>query len=217
MSNNDMPVQVIVAAFQNEEGAEDAFKKLKDAKKEQVIAIENAAILRRDEDGKLHVKEVRDMSGGKGAAIGGVVGAVAGLLAGPLVLAAGAGALIGGLAAKLHDSGFHDERLKQLGEALTPGTSALVAVIEHTWVRDVEKSLTDYGANVTTESVKADIAQQLEAGHDVAYTAVATDQGILAGRVTSEEEQKAKAPDEAAPMIPPEQASASETGEAQPG
>ena len=215
MSNNDVPVQVIVAAFQNEEGAEDAFKKLKDAKKEHVIDIDNAAILRRDEDGKLHVKEVRDMSGGKGAAIGGVAGAVAGLLAGPVVLAAGAGALIGGLAAKLRDSGFRDERLKQLGEALTPGTSALVAVIEHTWVRDVEKLLADYGANVMTETIKADIAQQLEGGHNVAYTAIATDEGSIAGRMTSEDVQMASG--EAAGMIPPEQTDASETSETQPG
>jgi uncharacterized membrane protein len=215
MSNNDVPVQVIVAAFQNEKGAEDALQKLKEAKKEQVIDIDNTAVLRRDEDGKLHVKEARDMSGGKGAAIGSVAGAVAGLLAGPLVLAAGAGALIGGLAAKLRDSGFHDERLKQLGEALTPGTSALVAVIEHTWVRDVEKLLADYGADVTTESIKADIAQQLEAGHDVAYTAIRTDEGTIAGRVTSEAEQIA--PDEAATLTPPEQTGAPEAGEAQPG
>lgn len=214
MSNNDVPVQVIVAAFQNEEGAEDALKKLKDAKKEQVIDIDNAAILRRDEDGKLHVRELRDMSGGKGALIGGVVGAVSGLIAGPLVLATGAGALIGGLAAKLRDSGFRDERLKQLGAALTPGTSALVAVIEHTWVHDVERLLADYGANVTTESIKADIAQQLEAGHTVAYTAVATDEGILAGRMTSEDEQMASG--EAAAMIPPEQTGASEADETPP-
>ena len=214
MSNNDVPVQVIVAAFQNEEGAEDAFKKLKDAKKEQVIDIDNAAILRRDEDGKLHMKELRDMSGGKGAVIGGVVGAVSGLIAGPLILATGAGALIGGLAAKLRDSGFRDERLKQLGGALTPGTSALVAVIEHTWVRDVEKLLADYGAQVTTESIKADIAQQLEGGHTVAYTAIATDEGVLAGRMTSEDEQMAS--DKAAAMNPPEQTGASETGETPP-
>ena len=215
MSDNDVPVQVIVAAFQNEEGAEDALTKLKDAKKEQVIDINNAAILRRDEDGKLHVKETRDMSGGKGAAIGGVAGAVAGLLAGPLVLAAGAGALIGGLAAKLRDSGFRDDRLKQLGEALTPGTSALVAVVEHIWVGDAEQMLKLYGAQVTTESVKADIARQLEAGHDVAYTAIATDEGIVAERMDSEEAQMAS--DEAAPMFPPEQAGASETPETQPG
>jgi uncharacterized membrane protein len=213
MSKNDVPVQVIVATFQNEGGAEDALQQLKEAQKEDVIDIENAALLRRDEGGTLHMKEPRDMHGGKGAAIGGVTGAVAGLLAGPVVLAAGIGALIGGLAAKLRDSGFRDDRLKQLGEALTPGTSALVAVIEHTWVRDAEQMLRERGATVMTESITADIAEQLGAGHAVAYTAVATDEGIVAGRMTSEGEQLA--PEEAAGMPPPQQPGASGESESQ--
>ncbi|HEY7346798.1 MAG TPA: DUF1269 domain-containing protein [Ktedonobacterales bacterium] len=212
---SDVPIQVIVAAFQQEDEAEEALKRLKEAKKEQVIGIENAAVLHRDEEGKLHIKEAKDMRGGKGAAIGGVVGAVAGLLAGPLVLAAGAGALIGGLAARLHDSGFSDERLKQLGQALTPGSSALVAVIEHTWVKDVEEMLADYGANVVTESIKADIAEQLEAGHGVAYTAVGADEASIAGRTTFDDKQEAT--DKEARPIPPEQVDTSEQGEVHPG
>ncbi len=214
MRKSDVPVQVIVAAFQKEDGAEEALKQLKEAKKEHVIDIENAAVLRRDEGGKLHVNEARDMHGGKGAAIGGVAGAVAGLIAGPLVLAAGAGALIGGLAARLRDSGFSDDRLKQLGEALTPGTSALVAVIEHTWVRDVEERLAAYGANVMTQSIKADIAEQLEAGHDVTYTAIGTEEGSMVGRMTSQGDQMLSG--EAEAPIPLQQADTSEQGEAQP-
>ena len=161
--NKDVPVQVIVAAFDDEHGAEKALQELKEARKEKLIGIQDAAILWRDAGGKLHIKETTDMRGGKGAVIGGVIGAVAGVLAGPLVLATAAGALIGGLAAKLRDSGFPDERLKMLGKALTPGTSAIIAVIEHRWVAEYEQALAEYGANVVTEVVKADIAAQLEA------------------------------------------------------
>ena len=57
-------------------------------------------MLRRDEKNKLHIKEVHDMGGGKGAVLGGALGAAVGLLAGPVGLAVGAGALIGGVAAK---------------------------------------------------------------------------------------------------------------------
>ncbi len=160
--NKDVPVQVIVAAFNDEHGAENALRELKEAKKEKLIGIQDAAILRRDAGGKLHIKETADMRGGRGAIIGGVVGAVAGLLAGPLVLATAAGALIGGLAAKLRDSGFPDERLKMLGKALTPGTSAIIAVIEHKWLAEYEQALAEYGANVVTEAVEASIAAQLE-------------------------------------------------------
>jgi len=132
---SDVPVQLIVAAFQNEGDAKEALKALKQAKKEGLIKIDSAAILRKDEKGKIHIKETHDMGGGKGAALGGVGGAAVGLIAGAALAAPLAvGALIGGLVAKLRDSGFSDERLETLGESLQPGTSAIIAVVEHEWV-----------------------------------------------------------------------------------
>ena len=175
---SDVPIELIVAAFQDEKGAEAAYKELKQAKKEHLIKIQDAAVIRRDEKNKLHIKDVKDIGGGKGAGIGAVVGGAIGLLAGPVVLVGAAGALIGGLAAKMKDGGFPDTRLKQIGEGLLPGTSAIVAVIEHTWVADLEDALAEAGAQVVTESISADIAQQLAAGKDVAYSAVETDEEL---------------------------------------
>ena len=107
-----MPVQLIVAAFQDgKNGAEQALKQLKAAKKEHLIKIQNAAVIRKDAHGKLHINETRDMKGGKGAVIGGVVGAALAIMTGGASLAiTGAGALIGGLSAKLRDLGFNDDR-----------------------------------------------------------------------------------------------------------
>ena len=67
---SDVPVQVIVAAFQDEKAAKGALKALKQASREGLIKIENAAVLRKDKKGKLHIKETHDMGGGKGAALG---------------------------------------------------------------------------------------------------------------------------------------------------
>jgi uncharacterized membrane protein len=121
-----------VAAFQDKKAADQALKALKQAKRERLIGIQNAAVLRKDEKGKLHIKETADMGGGRGAALGGVAGAAIGLLAGPaLWVPAAVGALVGDLAAKLRDSGFSDERLKTIGESLEPGSSAIIAVVEH--------------------------------------------------------------------------------------
>ncbi len=186
----DVPVQLIVAAFQDEKGAEEALTALKQAKKEKLIGIVNAAVLRKDEKGKLRIRETADMGGGKGAALGGVAGAAIGLIAGPaLIVPAAVGALVGGLAAKLRDSGFNDERLKQLGEGLTPGSSAIVAVVEHKWVAEVEKAMAEEGANVLTEALKEDIASQLEQDHEVSYTAISTEQGFAAARVAGGEDE----------------------------
>jgi uncharacterized membrane protein len=185
---SDVPVQVIIAAFNDEQGADEALKALKQVKKEKMIKIEDAAVLRKDEKGKIHIKETADMGGGKGAVLGGVAGGVLGLVFGPaLVVPAAVGALVGGLAAKLHDAGFSNERLQQVSEGLKPGSSAIIAVVEHTWVKEVEKALAEQNADIATEALSADIADQLEAGHDVAYTALATQDGVALARSAGDE------------------------------
>ncbi len=186
---SDVPVQVVVAAFKDENSASEALKALKQARNEGLIKIVDAAVLRKDEKGKLHIKETADMGGGKGAVIGGVLGGVVGILAGPIGWAALGGAAIGGLAAKMHDGGFKDERLKKLGEGLGPGNSAIVAVVELTWVKQVEKAMADAGAQAVTEELSADIAKQLAAGGEVAYTALATDDGLATSRVATSDEK----------------------------
>jgi uncharacterized membrane protein len=186
---SDVPVQLIVAAFQDEKSADEALKMLKQAKREKLIGIVDAAVLRKDAKGKLHIKETADMGGGKGAALGGVAGAAIGLIAGPaLIVPAAVGALIGGLAAKARDSGFPQERLKTIGEGLKPGTSAIVAVVEHKWVAEVQKAMQEAGADAVTEALSADIATQLEQGHEAAYTAIASEQGFSAARLAGGED-----------------------------
>ncbi len=145
----DVPVQVMVAAFQDEDGAKRALDELKEAKRERLIGITSAAVLRKDEDGKLHINETADVGGRKGVAIGGVGGAAIGLIAGSaLVVPVVVGALVGGPAAKLRDSGFDDKRLKHVGEGLKPGTSAILTVVERTHVEEVETAMQEEGADL---------------------------------------------------------------------
>lgn len=187
---SEAPVQLIVAAFQEEDGAKNALNELKAAKKDHLIKIDNAAVITKDQKGKVHIKETKDMGGGKGAVIGGVVGGAIGILTGGVGLAVvGAGALIGGLAAKLRDGGFKDDRLKKVGEGLTPGTSAIVALIEHVWVPELEAELQEAGADVLVESISADIATQLGAGGQVAYSALADEESLTTSRVAATPDQ----------------------------
>lgn len=186
---SEVPVQLIVAAFQDEQSAGETLEQLKMAKREKLIGIVNAAVLRKDEKGKLHIRETADMGGGKGAALGGVAGAAIGLIAGPaLLVPAAVGALVGGLAAKLRDSGFSDARLKMIGASMKPGSSAIIAVVEHKWVAEVQQALAEAGADAVTAALSADIAAQLEAGHEAAYTAIASEQGFSAARLAGGED-----------------------------
>ena len=160
-----VPVDVVVAAYQNEQGANNALKELETAKKDGLIGIQDAAVLRKDNQSKLHITETADKGFGRGAMIGGVAGAALGVIAGPVGWAALGGAAVGGLASKLRDTGFRDERLRQMGESLTPGTSAIVAVVEHEWVREVERRIENEAKDIVTEAITADIADQLEQEH----------------------------------------------------
>jgi uncharacterized membrane protein len=189
---SEVPVQLIVAAFQDEKSANQALKALKQVRRERLIGIQNAAMLRKDEKGKLHIKETADMGGGKGAALGDVAGAAIGVLAGPaLLVPAAVDAMVGGLAAKLRDSGFSDARLKKIGKGLKPGSSAIIAIVEHKWVEQVQKELEEVGADLFTEALQADIAGELEAGHEVAFTALATQEGYAVGHVAGGEDEVA--------------------------
>lgn len=161
---NDVPTQVIVAAFDGMDSAKEAFDDLKQLEKEKSIKIENAAILRKDHDSKLHIRDVKDMTGTRGVVLGGVLGGVVGVLAGPVGWVALGGAAIGGLVAKLKDGGFDNSRLEQWGDRLQPGTSALIAVVDHIWVRDVEAALKEDARDVMTLEIGKDIATQLADG-----------------------------------------------------
>jgi uncharacterized membrane protein len=158
----EVPVDVVVAAFPSEQGAADALHELETAKKDGLINIKDAAVLRRDTGNELHITETADKGFGRGAVLGGVAGAVVGVMAGPIGWATLGGAAVGGLAAKLRDGGFPDSRLRQIGDGLKPGSSAIVAVVEHEWVREVEHRMEERAADLITESIESDVAQQLE-------------------------------------------------------
>jgi uncharacterized membrane protein len=212
----DVPVQVIVAAFNDLNGASQALTSLKEAKKERLIEIEDAAVLTKDADGNVKIKETADMRAGKGATIGAIAGGVVGLLAGPVGWAALGGGVIGGLAAKLHDSGFPDDRLRQLAEGLTPDSSALVAVIDHRWVADLERELARQGADVVTEGLRDDIAARLKEGGGIVYTVVDTGEAVVAGPGPQEEAAaSADTTDAGATPPPPDDSALGQTSQPQ--
>lgn len=158
------PVEYVVALYKSLEGAETFLKKIQDKNLEKELGLHELAIIQKDQEGKLTVKEPADAGGGKGAAIGGVVGALVGVVLGPGVVAASAaGALVGGLASKLHDTGFDNKDLKELAKALTPGTSALLVSVDDTQFARLNEMLVASGANVIADALNPEVAESLNA------------------------------------------------------
>lgn len=193
----DIPYAVIVATFQDEKDADKALDNLKAERKEKAFTIQDAAIIKKDASGKLHVKETADSSGGKGAGMGLLLGAAIGLIGGPIGLVAwgASGAFVGGIAAKLHDSGIKNEELLKIGSDMPPESSALVVVIDPNWTSPIEKELAAAGAQVSTTAIAAEIAERLQkaaAEREAELSrGLSTQEGVHAFTSSTEIEQRA--------------------------
>ena len=69
--------------------------------------------------------------------------------------------------------------MREIGEGITPGSSAIIAVIEHRWVAEVQRMMAEAGAQVMTEALKEDLAAQLEA-QQVPLAASGTESTVIA-------------------------------------
>lgn len=167
---SDTPVQLIVAAFNDPQQAGALMSDLKMGKRAGLVGIVDAAVVVKDENGKLKITDSKRRST-KGLITGGLLGGVVGLLAGPVGWAAVGGGAIGALVGKLQGMPLKEE-MKDIGSALTPNSSAIVAVIEHKWVSILEEAMVAEGAHLVRETLKADIAAQLASEGSVVYTAV---------------------------------------------
>lgn len=123
-----MPSSLIVLAFDTMDEAEQVHEALVQGKKEGLLGIQDAAVVVKDTEGKVHVKN--QVSSGTWAATG--VGGFLGLLIGAvffpiggLILGLAGGALVG----KFMDMGVDGKFVKQVGEELKPGASALFVLV----------------------------------------------------------------------------------------
>ena len=158
-----IPAHVLIASFRFETAAGDTLARLEHAAKTQGLGIHNAAVLKVSDEGKLSIKETADMTGRKGAVVGGVVGGVIGILGSTVLLPLGIGAAVGGLAAKLRDSGFPNQKLEDIGSRVQPGDSLLIVAVDEKAVEPAVAILKHYGAEVVQEAIDGKVAEELEA------------------------------------------------------
>ena len=177
-------VGLFIAAYVDERGADNALDMLKQAKKADEFYYDDAAVVRRSAEGKVHVKETGDMSTGKGAGIGALVGGVVGLIAGPVGWAALGGAAIGALAAH-GDAGFDKDTLEEIGGALPSGTSALAVTTSKDFVEAVRKQAPKEETLTLARDIATQINDHLNARQDVLMALILSEAGVAATKIVS--------------------------------
>lgn len=184
---SEATIHLVVAAFDEEDRAEEALKTLKESRDEKLVGIQAAVAMNKDQKGQIHFKDV-GLTPAKGAVGGVVLGAVVGVLTGGTGIALGAlGALVGGLVGrKKRDSHFPTDRVNQIAASMAPGSSALVLVMEPGWVVVVQEELERLGGDVLTAAISADLAEQLKAHQGVAQATLEGELSRTAGEAAAE-------------------------------
>lgn len=138
------PRSLLVLAFDSSLRAHEAFLAMSRLQQEEVVVLHDAVFIDKSADGKTEVTETIDPQPGESALRGGFWGALLGtLVAGPIgtLVGAATSAGLGALSAKLIDIGIPDATVRDLEQAITPGTSALALLVTHVKEEALEHEL----------------------------------------------------------------------------
>lgn len=152
---------LVVLAFDTQDGANRMLSEVDRMQKQMIITLDDAAVVTRSADGKPKVKQARSLVGA-GAFGGAFWGMLIGLLFFMPWLGLAVGAISGALAGKFSDIGIDDQFIKQVSEAIKPGTSALFLMVrEATGDRVLEELKGTTGATIIRTSLSKESEEKL--------------------------------------------------------
>ncbi len=152
---------LIVLAFENETDAFNMRDELIKLQKQEVITLQDAAIVVRHGDGKPKVKQATSLVGA-GALGGAFWGMLIGLLFFAPWLGLAIGAVTGAIAGKFTDTGIDDKFIKEVGDTIEPGHSALFLLVTKVTMDKVQPTLEEYNATVIRTSLSDDQEAKLK-------------------------------------------------------
>lgn len=156
-------LELVASVYTDEKGAKTILDTLQKMHRAANITLADAAMVTKDGDGRLHIKETREVTAGKGARRGALITGVLGLIYPPSLMASAlAGGLIGGAWGRLRDTGIKTGAMKDLGSTLEPGNAAVVALAEPQFVEPIVRAMEAYPGKFLRHGFSAEEAAQIE-------------------------------------------------------
>jgi uncharacterized membrane protein len=161
--------ELVVVGFKDTEEADRVLFRLSKLKKEYLIDLEDAAVVVRDEAGKVYLKQSIDLIS-TGATSGFVSGSLFGTFVGVLflnpLLGFVTGSVIGGgagaLAGSLRDYGINDDFIKSIAETIPNNSSALFILVHKAQPEKVLAELSGIQGKIIHTSLSPDQEKRLQ-------------------------------------------------------
>lgn len=112
------------------EDAEAALKEIAARAKGAGVELKDAVIAYKASDGRIKIRQAKDLTVGKGAGRGGLLGLLVGLIFGGPLVGALLGLGIGAIVGRRVDHGLDDGFIRDLGKSLQPRHSLLLLLID---------------------------------------------------------------------------------------
>jgi uncharacterized membrane protein len=151
---------LIVIVFEGSDQAGEAFQSLKSVQNAGQIGIDDAAVIVKDESGKVSVKNTLDTGVKYGALGGGILGLLLASIFFPLaglLVGAGLGALVG----KTFGKGVDQDFVKEVTDQLQPGNSALFVMVNAQHTGGVVAAMQPYKGSLYQTSLPTDVEDAL--------------------------------------------------------
>jgi uncharacterized membrane protein len=166
---------VLAVSFPEHSNAYEALSRLKELDARHDVSVRGAAVVVREEDGKVVTKEQIGDESWEGTVGGGLIGLLAGVIGGPVgVLIGGAtGVLVGSLFDE-DDQDATDSALADISKSVRVGAPSLLADVLETDPLAIDAVMTNLGGTVLRRSgpdVRAEIAAAEDAQREAKKTA----------------------------------------------
>jgi uncharacterized membrane protein len=151
---------LVVITFDNADEAGNVRESLRSLEKQGMLSLDDSAVVVKDAEGKIHVKNEMD----RGVAVGALGGGALGLLIASVFFPMAGiiiGALGGALVGKMADLGVDQKFVKEVGEALQPDTSAIFVVSREANPNAVISALKPYQGQLYQTTLPTEAEEEL--------------------------------------------------------
>jgi uncharacterized membrane protein len=149
-------LEVMAAVYEDQERARTILDMLQQMHRASTITLADSTMVTKNEQGKLEIKETREVTTRKGAKRGAVItGCLAIIYPPSLIASLLLGGTLGGLWGRLRDTGIKTGDMKEIAANIEPGKAAVFALAEPEHVPAIERALEGYDGRIIRHGTAA--------------------------------------------------------------